>query len=317
MAKYMMLVWRNNTMKILLIVDRWNWAYHSIAKNLIKYNNTGWDFGLEKTKGNAKKIKKKAHKYDYFFVLGWQNYESLKFLPKDKTLVGIHSAHAWDDRRTTPDKDVRPPLELIDNLNGFLGVNAVSLRLTNLFKDSFVDNVHYTPNGVDENMFSPAKEKPKDFYVGFSGTKKHDWRKGISEFIIPAAKKAGVEYKLAMLKDKSTVPLEEMPDFYKQLSCYICASSSEGFSLSVLEAASCGVPVISTRVGGCTELIDDLENGFLVDRDVNVICEYIKYLKKDDVWNKISTNMRKTIVSQYTWKIQSQKWFDFMRQYCV
>ena len=38
-----------------------------------------------------------------------------------------------------------------------------------------------------------------------------------------------------------------MPKFYNKLDIY-CASSSEGFSLSVLEASATGIPVISTKV---------------------------------------------------------------------
>jgi len=302
-------------MRVMMIVDRYNWAYDSIAQNLVDCNPTDWRIDIEKVKNNRKVIKKKMHKYDFFFVIGWQNYDSIDFLPKDKTITGVHSHHSWDNRLTTPDKDCEPPPELIDNLNGFLGVNAVSKRLANLFRDFGVSKIHYTPNGVNSEMFEPSKKEKKVFYAGYSGTKKHDWRKGTSEIIIPSTEKAKVPCKLAMLKDNSHIPLDEMPQFYQQLSCYLCASLSEGFSLSVLEAASCGVPVISTRVGGCTELIRHEENGFLVDRNIDSFVECIERLKENDgLREAISYNIRKTVLQEYCWEIKSMKWFDFMKE---
>jgi len=304
-------------MRVLLIVDRYHWAYHSIAKNLVKYNDTGWRLDIEKAKKNKKRIEKIAHKYDYFFVIGWQNFASIDFLPKKKTLVGIHSSHAWDDHKTTPDHDVQPPNKLIKYLNKFLGVNAVSQRLTNLFGKAGVEKIRYTPNGADIELFKPVGYKPDKFYVGYSGTKKHDWRKGTTEFIIPAAKKSGVKCKLAMLKDKTHIPLEDMPDFYRQLSCYVCASSSEGFSLSVLEAASCGIPIVSTRVGGCTNLIEHGVNGFLCNRNIDEIAYYITRLNDDEfLWNRISYSIRRTVVDEYSWKNRSKDWFCFMKEFC-
>ena len=102
-------------MKLLVLIDRYNWAYHSITKGLLKYG--GVPFDTMPIKGNAKAIKKAHKKYDRFLVMGWQNYEYVKFLPKSETLVGIHGHHAWDKRMTTPEKDVEPPTKLMKFLD--------------------------------------------------------------------------------------------------------------------------------------------------------------------------------------------------------
>ena len=73
-------------MKLLVLVDRYNWAYYSIVKGLKKYGSI--DFDVDQIKGNAKHIKSIHKKYDRFFVVGWQNYDYVKFLPKSETLVG-------------------------------------------------------------------------------------------------------------------------------------------------------------------------------------------------------------------------------------
>ena len=45
--------------------------------------------------------------------------------------------------------------------------------------------------------------------------------------------------------------------------CVLSTSKSEGFQNSLLEGMACGVPVVSTAVGGNVELIQDNVNGRL------------------------------------------------------
>ena len=47
---------------------------------------------------------------------------------------------------------------------------------------------------------------------------------------------------------------------------YLMASEYEGLPLSVLEAMSCGLPIIATKAGGTIDIVDD-SNGFLCDVD--------------------------------------------------
>ncbi len=53
------------------------------------------------------------------------------------------------------------------------------------------------------------------------------------------------------------VPVLQAADVFVQ------ASDSESFGLAALEAQACGVPVVSTRVGGVPEVIEDGETGLL------------------------------------------------------
>ena len=46
---------------------------------------------------------------------------------------------------------------------------------------------------------------------------------------------------------------------------YVSTSSSEGFSLSVIQAMACGVPVVATKSGGPEEIITHDVSGLLVD----------------------------------------------------
>ena len=301
-------------MKILILIDKPNWAYHSIAKSLCKYNTSkDISFNILPIKGGIDKIKKEYKNYDLFYVMGFQTIKKIQFLPKDKTLMGIHSCHSWDNKKTTPINIIYPDKKLVNSLNKFLRVNVVSKYLYDVFCKCGLNNLYYTPNGVDSNIFIPKKNNNKEFTIGYSGTKTHDWRKGITEFILPAAKKSRVRVNLAMRSTGSHISMEEMPSFYNTLDAYVCASSSEGFSLSVLEAASCGIPIISTRITGCTELIRHGENGLFVERDVRDISEKINIMKDFEFRKFMGENIRNDIINYHCWSKKINNWINFLK----
>jgi glycosyltransferase involved in cell wall biosynthesis len=302
-------------MKILLLSDKANWSYHTIAQSLVKHNpRKDIQLSILHIKSDVDLIRKTSGEYDRILVMGWQNYDAVSFLKPHRVFVGIHSHHSWDSKKTTPEHDIDPPASLIKNLSRFPRVNAVSKRLYELFKRNGLSNVWYTPNGVDSQMFVPdSHDSHNPFRIGYSGSKAHDWRKGVSKFIIPSAKAAGVRTSLAMLSTDDYVPLDEMPKFYKSIDCYLCASSSEGFSLSVLEAASCGKPIITTKVGGTDELIQDGVNGFIVPRNVEAMTEKIRMLKDDpQLYRSMSISMRQNVVDRWCWSKRAADWIDFL-----
>ena len=57
----------------------------------------------------------------------------------------------------------------------------------------------------------------------------------------------------------------DIPDLLRQMDVFVLPSLAEGVSNTVLEAMASGLPVIATRVGGNTELIQHEGNGLLVD----------------------------------------------------
>lgn len=66
--------------------------------------------------------------------------------------------------------------------------------------------------------------------------------------------------------------------FYKSnsINLFCSLSSSEGLPVSMMEAISFGIPIMSTDVGGCNEICND-ETGFLIHKDFDAL----------DVANKI------------------------------
>jgi L-malate glycosyltransferase len=59
------------------------------------------------------------------------------------------------------------------------------------------------------------------------------------------------------------VTFDELPGYYHNADLYICASHSDGTSISLLEAFACGTPAIVSDIPGNQEWINPGENGWL------------------------------------------------------
>lgn len=57
----------------------------------------------------------------------------------------------------------------------------------------------------------------------------------------------------------------QVPAFFRTLDIYCAPSLAESFGVALLEAASCGLPVIASRVGGIPEVLEDGNTGILVE----------------------------------------------------
>ncbi len=88
---------------------------------------------------------------------------------------------------------------------------------------------------------------------------------------------------------ENIVPLLNLSDIY------MLPSTSESFGLSALEALSCSVPVIGTKIGGLAEVLVDGQCGYLIDpEDSDEIAEYaLKILADEKKLQKMSIEARK------------------------
>ncbi len=63
---------------------------------------------------------------------------------------------------------------------------------------------------------------------------------------------------------------EKIREIYAMCDVWLCGSRSEGFHLPPLEAMACRTPVVSTRVGGAMDVVEDGVNGWIVDVEDSV-----------------------------------------------
>ena len=80
----------------------------------------------------------------------------------------------------------------------------------------------------------------------------------------------------------------DTPRLLAAMDVFALTSHNEASPVSILEALSCGVPVVSTRVGSVAESVHDHRNGFTVEPgDVDALADRIQYL----LMNKESAEM--------------------------
>lgn len=96
---------------------------------------------------------------------------------------------------------------------------------------------------------------------------------------------------------------ESMPLLYSKADFTILPSLFEDLPFAILEAMSCGCPVIASNVGGIPEVITNAENGLLFQRGNldDLINASNMLLSDDSLRNRLSKNARKTITDHFSW----------------
>lgn len=89
---------------------------------------------------------------------------------------------------------------------------------------------------------------------------------------------------------------KQVADLYKIIDIYMVTSREEGGPRAILESMASGVPIISTKVGQAPDIIEDGENGILVDiEDKNALINaFEKIINTESLREKLIQNGLKT-----------------------
>jgi glycosyltransferase involved in cell wall biosynthesis len=101
----------------------------------------------------------------------------------------------------------------------------------------------------------------------------------------------------------------QVPTHLQKGDIYLNTTRYESFGVAVLEAAACGLPIVSTSVGEIPYLWTSEENILLVSpKDSRAMAEAIKrILVEPGLAEKLSRNARKK-AEQFDWSIVLPKW---------
>jgi len=305
--------------KILLIPDFPNWALDKNAKDLIKYNKSNLQLDICYGEDFFKNWKTYYNAYDLLFPMYMGTFFSIlkKKIPTDKVVTGIRSFHRWDKHKTQPPGyNTKPPKSILNKLKNALLLNTHCQKLWYIFQ-TYLPIIH-TKYTCDLEIFYPEKKKRqnKKLVVGWTGSlTNHPGKRGFFEFIKPICDEIpGFELKVQAKEDKFITNDNQMRYFYNSLDLYFCASRSEGTPRPVIEAAGCGVPVISTDVGIVPELIEDGINGFIVKRDYETIKQaLIKIVDEQEKLSEMGKAIRQKMEQQFNWNNLIHQWTDFFK----
>ncbi|MEO8711954.1 MAG: HAD-IIB family hydrolase [Parafilimonas sp.] len=119
---------------------------------------------------------------------------------------------------------------------------------------------------------------------------------------------------------KKNDPKLEVPEIYRiaarRKGVFVNATPGENFGLTILEAAACGLPVIASPTGGPKEILENCNNGLLVDvEDPAAIATALKKIIADhSLWEKYSANGIKATDQQYSWNVHAEKYIEAIKK---
>jgi glycosyltransferase involved in cell wall biosynthesis len=92
--------------------------------------------------------------------------------------------------------------------------------------------------------------------------------------------------------------------YSEEIDIYVDMSVAAGRQNGLIEAGSCGRPIISSNVGIAGSLITKPEHGILVERDINSISDAISKISND--YQSYSYGISNRVREVYSWDVQSK-----------
>lgn len=211
-----------------------------------------------------------------------------------------------------------------------------SKRLSHKFEEKKGIHLRYIQNGVDTEEFAPAKNpaerirlkekygyKPSDRLMLTMG--RLIPRKNMATIIKAFMLNQNSTFKLLILGDGSERAklekqaqndnrirffgyLNDVVEFLQMSDFLISASFSEGLPNSIMEAMSCGVPVILSDIEAHRELLETSKwSRFFKPEDVSKLLKLLNTVHETD-WNTLSSIMKQIIQTNFTAKTMSENY---------
>lgn len=115
------------------------------------------------------------------------------------------------------------------------------------------------------------------------------------------------------LKDYILFPgrTDNVIDEISKAKLFVLTSEYEGMSNALIEAMCCGIPCVSSRVSGSTDLIIDGVNGYLVDvGDVEGITQKMSLVVDNEVLSRKISKNAILVYNDLNNEVISKKWID-------
>ncbi|MCH8801835.1 MAG: glycosyltransferase [Chloroflexi bacterium] len=193
------------------------------------------------------------------------------------------------------------------------------------------DRIHTIGNGVDHDFYRPSS--PRHNLDGFDGV---TLGRPYCIFVGQLMKRKGVHYLLKALSQTPDLsclivgegperesltalahslgisdrvvfagarPPADLPGYYSAADFFVLPSLAEAFPLVLLEAMSCGLPVIATKADGTLAIVRDGYNGLVVEPgDVAGLASRLREMTADNTLRRImGARARETVVNHWGW----------------
>jgi glycosyltransferase involved in cell wall biosynthesis len=209
------------------------------------------------------------------------------------------------------------------------------------------ERIRIIPNGVDLSHFTPRKKTPghiqdshdeqivigtlgrlhpgkgQDTFVDMANriAQKHQHVRFVivgDEIASPAENLGFKDYlkrKIASYDLTDRIELTgfkaDSADQLRGMDIFVSTSREESFGLAVLEAMACGLPVVSSKTGGLSQLVDNGRSGFLVQPgDSDAFAEKVDVILRDPAVRRKMGETGRKLAGQYDLNRTTQRWAD-------
>lgn len=225
------------------------------------------------------------------------------------------------DRGLYSSSDLAPLLWSLQNATQVVGVSREILRKAELLSGR--QGFQFIANSVDSELFSPLPTEPVPRRLLFTGELR--LKKG-SSVLFPALsqlqgewslviagairKRAKLDYKAWKRSDPEAArritflpyerDLAKLRRLYNEADLVLNPALWDGMPNSVLEAMACGRPVLTTRVGGMPDFVEDGVTGYLIDvAELGDLAFKIEEILADPGRQKIGAQARQHILAEH------------------
>ena len=201
----------------------------------------------------------------------------------------------------------------LKKLNGAIAVGENQVDFLKNWLDN--ENVKYIPHGVDAAFFKPNTAKRKTNNLLFVGQHLRDFE--TLNYCIPriAEKVENLEVNIILRKDffkkvtnhpsvklYSNIDDYKLKEFYQEASALFLPMLNSTACNTILEAMACGVPIITTDVGGNRGYLDGTESILSPVNDSNYLIESTIDLLKDESKINVMGNSSRLKSLEFEWQ---------------
>ena len=297
--------------KIAIIVDVPNWAF-DLGAQLIKKNLEGvaivdvYAIHVEPYKDNLFMLLEDVKDYDYIHFMWRKNLLSFDSEEFKENLINNkidynEYVNFFSSKISTSVHDhmflKSDEIDLYKNVFNKYSRKyfVISKKLYDIYSNipNYKKPESIMMDTFDKNIFIPQNLSRfdntinKPFVVGWVGNSAWNSKdgngidyKGLHSILSPVLEQLVFEgYNIKKVfadKQIKFTPNNEMPNYFKEIDVYITCSYQEGTPRPLLEAMSCGVPVIATDVGVVPEVLGNLQKEFIIGDRTKISDEEIR-----------------------------------------
>ncbi len=110
--------------------------------------------------------------------------------------------------------------------------------------------------------------------------------------------------------------VQNVTEYLQVTDCYVFPSRLEGMPNVILEAMACGLPIITTKIPGIVEIIDDGESGLLVPpKNVSALANALTtMLSNPEIALQYGKTARKQAVQDYSFQVLGERYFQIYQE---